>query len=1173
MSQQDTFSQAVEKLALALLPLRNAISSPERFVSFMAQMGWQVDSVPEPLVSLGSGLGELITTLQRIISTEQSGADINLADVDALLQSVQDIFHGIEAIRTAPDAAFPPSLIADNFKTEFPAQLVQFLVITHLTRLHPRLAFVLRALGVIRISYVPAAGNRRPYMRYRIDFSDLPRVLEDPSLIFTNAYGWGTDSLDYETLFQHLENLLLSLEVDVARPILRRETANVLAGGIESPGQPDRRPVAAVFFERIRDNGRLAAELLFLDLPGDANVKPGLALVPRFNGPLDFRLQLGTNIAVTISSTLDLQGGVGVTLRPGRGIDVIAGFEGGNAPTSAKGSVSVRAEYSDESQEPTVLLGSPDATRLEFKNVSGTGGLSFNSTTSSQDLFVELDLQGGTLVIAAGEGDGFLQTILPKDGIGLAFDLTAGLSLARGFYFRGSAGLQLNIPTHIRLGPVELQSLTIAAQPKDGTIPISLGATVKAEIGPVTAVVENLGLRATFSFPDGGGNIGPLDLAVGFKPPKGAGLSIDAQVVVGGGYLSFDPEKEEYSGILELEIAEKISVKAIGMLTTRLPDGRSGFSLVAIIFVEGFAPIQLGFGFALTGIGGLIGINRTFDETVLRGGLKNHTLDSVMFPKDPIRNAPQIVSNLNRVFPPTRGNHLFGPVLQISWGTPALITANVAVVFEIGARRRLLILAQIAAILPRPENDLVRLQMDAVGVVDFDQGTASLDASLHDSRLLKKFTLTGDMGMRMNWQGSPNFALAVGGLHPAFNPPPGFPKLERIAINLSSGDNPRFRCEAYYAITSNTVQFGARAELFAKAAGFSIQGEVAYDVLIQMDPFMFLAEFHAQLQLKRGSTNLFKVRLEGSLGGPRPLHIKGKATFEILWWDVSIRFDKTLVEGEKPPGPEPVAVLPRLMEALGNEGNWVSQLPGGQRQAVRLRGRTAAPGEVYLHPLGSLTVKQNVVPLEIDITRFGQGAPTGERRFTISSVTVGSNQESKGGVRDFFAPGQYFEMSDEEKLSRPSFELMTAGVAIAANEITFTGATEDVLEVKAIEFETTLIGKDVAQAGGVGTEEGKKLYRLSVGLLEKQSGYGAAAKSGVRRTGNAKYRLNVVKNKIVKEGWSIVATEDLGVQAVEERGGAKEMSYTEAEEALRRIKEQEPGRAGSLKILRLSEVS
>jgi hypothetical protein len=643
--------------------------------------------------------------------------------------------------------------------------------------------------------------------------------------------------------------------------------------------------------------------------------------------------------------------------------------------------------------------------------------------------------------------------------------------------------------------------------------------------------------------------------------------------VVGGGFLSFDPEKEEYSGILQLEIAEKISVKAIGVLTTRLPDLRSGYSLVAIIFVEGFAPIQLGFGFTLTDIGGLIAINRTFDEAVLRSGLKNHTLESVMFPKDPIRNAPQIISNINRIFPPSRGSHLFGPMLQIVWGTPPLITANLALVFEIGARRRLLILAQIGAILPRADNDLVRLQMDGVGIIDFDEGTASLDASLHDSRLVRKFTLTGDMAMRLNWQGGPNFALAVGGLHPAFNPPPAFPKLERIAINLSSGDNPRFRCEAYYALTSNTVQFGARAELYASAAGFSVQGEVGYDVLIQLDPFFFIAEFHAQLQLKRGRTNLFKVKLEGSLAGPRPLHIKGKATFEILWWDVSIRFDKTLVEGEKPPPPEPITVLPRLIEALGNTGNWITQLPATQRQVVTLRPRTSAPTDVYLHPLGSLTVKQNVVPLDIDITRFGQGAPSGVTRFTINSVMVGTVEEKKEGVRDFFAPGQFFEMSDEEKLSRPSFELMAAGVAIASNRIAVTDNSGDMLEVSAIEFETTLIGKDVVGPEPGGTEPAKKVYILSATLLEKQMRFGAAANSQARRAGSAKYRLNIVKNRMAKEGWSIVATDDLSVQTAPEIAGERVMSYSEAEEALRRLKQREPARAGKLKILRLSEVS
>ena len=100
----------------------------------------------------------------------------------------------------------------------------------------------------------------------------------------------------------------------------------------------------------------------------------------------------------------------------------------------------------------------------------------------------------------------------------------------------------------------------------------------------------------------------------------------------------------------------------------------------------------------------------------------------------------------------------------------------------------------------------------------------------------------------------------------------------------------------------------------------------------------------AKVQLKRGSTNLFMVKVEGALAGPRPLHVKAKATFEVLWWDVSIRVDRTLVEGEKPPLPEPVDVLPLLMEALGQPGSWTAQMPAGQRPVVTLRSRAGGGG-------------------------------------------------------------------------------------------------------------------------------------------------------------------------------------------------------------------------------------
>ena len=98
-----------------------------------------------------------------------------------------------------------------------------------------------------------------------------------------------------------------------------------------------------------------------------------------------------------------------------------------------------------------------------------------------------------------------------------------------------------------------------------------------------------------------------------FKPPTGLGLSIDGGGFKGGGFLAFEPEQARYSGMLELEFQDQFTVKAIGLLDTRLPNGQPGFSLLIVISAE-FTPIQLGFGFTLNGVGGLLGLNRTVER-------------------------------------------------------------------------------------------------------------------------------------------------------------------------------------------------------------------------------------------------------------------------------------------------------------------------------------------------------------------------------------------------------------------------------------------------------------------------------------------------------------------------------------------------------------------------------
>ena len=165
-------------------------------------------------------------------------------------------------------------------------------------------------------------------------------------------------------------------------------------------------------------------------------------------------------------------------------------------------------------------------------------------------------------------------------------------------------------------------------------------------LGPLQAVIEQIGLEATLSLPPGGdGNIGPVDFTLGFKPPKGAGLSLDVGVVKGGGYLFFDPDNGEYAGALELSLAEIVTVTAIGLITTKMPDGSQGFSLLLIITAEFGTGIQLGFAHAAGGRR-VAYLNRTMRLDALAEGVRTGALESVMFPTDVIANAPRIISDL-----------------------------------------------------------------------------------------------------------------------------------------------------------------------------------------------------------------------------------------------------------------------------------------------------------------------------------------------------------------------------------------------------------------------------------------------------------------------------------------------------------------------------------------------
>ena len=418
------------------------------------------------------------------------------------------------------------------------------------------------------------------------------------------------------------------------------------------------------------------------------------------------------------------------------------------------------------------------------------------------------------------------------------------------------------------------------------------GVSFSAALGPVTVSVEDVGANFAFKLEDG--NLGPFDLSVGFATPRGVGIAVDAGPVTGGGFLFFDEPNGRYGGALVLKIYS-VTVKAFGVIETKLPDGTPTFSFVIVISAE-FTPIQLGLGFTLNGVGGMIGINRRIEEEGLRRAVRDGSLGHLLFPHNLEQNAPEIIHDLVAVLPAAEGRYVFGPMAKIGWGSPTLIEADLGIILELPGPR-LALLGEVRAALPKRDKALVLINLSVAGLLDFPRKFFAIDASLHDSRV-GSYPITGDMAMRLSWGDDPTFALAVGGFNPGFQPPPSFPKLRRVAVDLGISGNPSLTLQGYFALTSNTAPIGALAELKASGSGIQLYARVQFDALIVFSPFAFEVSIDAQARVSFHGRGI-GVHLHAVVNGPSPWRVRGEVCVSILWWDACLGFDKTFGKGER----------------------------------------------------------------------------------------------------------------------------------------------------------------------------------------------------------------------------------------------------------------------------------
>ncbi len=1044
---RETLVVLAEEIASVFVPIKDALESPGAFAAFMAEMGWDILSIPAPIQNMGSKVQSIIDTLDA--------DNLDSSNVAGLMAKITALVGDINNLSSI--GSVPATVDLNAFKNEFPTQLVQFLLVEYLEGSQAKTGAVLRAVGVVRSTFKAAdPGKKRlPYYKKEIAFQDLSNFFTDPTAVFTNAYKWGANDFKGDDFWQNFYKLGSAFGFNIRQDALHPAIKAVLTAGALDPSSVKPLQLKLIILEDNSSAFKYSTGVSLYLLPPTSSKKPGIVFLPFASASVKEDIAITDELTFLINANADLSTGVGLMIRPDE-IKIATNLIGGTTPPPSSLKLKLGLQYATPGK-PTVLLGQADGSRLEIGSAAIKVGAAVASN-GEHEILAELELKEGKLVVKAGEGDSFLRIILGENGIEGNFDLLLGWSSKEGIYFQGSGGLEIALPTHISLGPIEIQGITIGVKPEAGKIPISLGVDVQGNLGPLTAMVQGIGFKAVFSFPDdNNGNLGPVNFSPEFKWPTGVGLSIDGGGFVGGGFLMLDVDKGEYAGGMELEFQSTLALKAIGILNTKMPDGSEGFSLLIIITAE-FVPIQLGFGFTLIGVGGLLGINRTMELEPLRLGVYDGSVNSILFPTDIVANASRIISDIKRIFPPREGQFVFGPMAKLGWGTPTLVSVELGLIIVVPNPVLLAILGVMRMNLPTEQVAIVYIQINFVATIDFEKKQFTLDASLFNSRILT-FALTGDMAIRIYWGDNANFLFTVGGFHPAYTPPPmGLPSLRRLAIIIFSG-NPNLQAESYIAITSNTFQFGCKLSLSATAGPASLKGYLSFDALIQFSPFMFIVEIGAMLAVRIFGEDMLSISLRFVLEGPSPWHAfgEGKISISFFFFDVNItvHFDVTFGEDRRETLP-PLEVFDPLLEALRKSGNWRASLPANTNLLISLREIPAEEmaDKLILHPFGILEVTQKVAPLDMDINKFGANAPLEEHRyFNIRSLLIGAelfDAAKLDVIREQFAPAQFREMKDAEKLSSQSFAPMAAGVRIKGSEklkSSYVTALEVVYEV------------------------------------------------------------------------------------------------------------------------------
>ncbi len=1007
------FEALARTAAEALAPLTEALHGPRACERLLRQLGWIVPVSDATLAEI-RGLLPVLDTLEGLPATIErleGGDPIALAE---LLDDTADVVARLNALAALDPAdleRLPATLSRPETWADLATALPHALLARELARRAPALHGLLRLLGLGASERIGAAT------RERLQWDLLGETLADPAAAVRATLGWDAEP--------NLIGLQQELALALARLGVPARLRSAAGGGVQTD---------VVLFGGVTPGGEpVELGLTLTTPPGE---EPALVIANQAYGALGETLTLSDSWSVRASGSIDGTGTVGVRIATS-GVTLIGGEAALDASLTLAGAPS----------QPWTLIGGTSGPSLTLAQAALELGIEGTASEPEAYGLLRIEDEALRLGVDLGAADAFLRGVIGGAVPAVAFGGELRWGTRSGLQFSGGLGLAVTLAIDKDAGPLHVDSLTVALGRGKSGARLAATAVAGLTFGPFTGSLGGIGAALELASDPAAAAPGGLSAELAFVPPARIGLAVDAEgVVTGGGFVDHDPATGRYAGALSLDFPA-VGLDAVVVVDTQLPGDPDGWALFASLFAT-FPSLPLGFGFFLSGVGGLVCLNRTMDGDAIAAGLKSGAVDAILFPDDVLAATGSIVAGLDAWFPLAEGSSVFGVAATITWGTPkTLVTGQLGVMVCV-PELEIAVLGSVAMALPDEAEALLDLHMDAVGVIDVTGGTVTVAASLYDSALLDTIHLSGDMALYVRLGADPYFLLSVGGYNPSFHPPAGLPPsvvdVSRMRAEITIGEDAWFALESYVAITSNTLQFGAQATLEVSAkvltTTYTARGDAGFDVLLVFSPFAFVADFHAGVSVTAGDSDreLLAVSLAAHLEGPQPWYATGRASFDFFGLDVAFELEVGGAAGaEVPPRAD---VLELVLTALRDVAAWRGVLPAGADDAtVLFADAPEAEDDVWVRPDAELEARQSVAPLARAMDCFGVYDIDGPATLDVTAISLsgGAGTTSYETVEEWFAPAQYDVMTRTERLAAPSYEAMAAGVRLAAAAVSF----------------------------------------------------------------------------------------------------------------------------------------